>query len=145
AGDITQGNRCAAVLGLTLRLVPGPRHTTFKGLRDAKEEVRNQPFLDRIFVKAADVAFQITKSYAPPEINAPGKSAIESIEGQKGVVYLKHCWRTPREKLTFSSSRSGDHIDLWDGTVIEIYRDHGREANGLVKGAEKVLFWKCRS
>lgn len=143
AGDVTDGNRCALVIGATLKLRPGPGEETFRGQPSANPSLRDQPFLEKMFLKAADLAFQITKTYGPPTLATPGSAAIPLLKGRKGVVYLKHCWQTRTEKVTFSQSRSGDHIDLWDGSVIEIYRTHPF-GNELVAHAENVLFWECQ-
>jgi hypothetical protein len=143
AGDITAGNRCALVMGLTMKLNPGKGETTFRGVTDVKKDIRSMPFLDRLFVKAADVAFQLTRAHGPPDFASAGESARAGMQDFRGVVYLSNCWRTPREKLLFAKTRSGDHIDLWDGSVLEIYRDH-EGADELVHNAERVLLWRCR-
>lgn len=143
AGDITDGNRCALVMGIALKLKPGETDANFYGQSSARDHLRNQPFLAKMFVKAEDLAFHITSTYGPPDIRASGTSALKEIRGLKGVLLLRNCWKTPREKLFFSKSKSGDHIDLWDGNVIEIYR-HEQGANNLVTNAERVLLWKTK-
>lgn len=142
AGDITAAHRAALVVALTLKLNPGRGETMFRGLGDAARDIRTMPLLDRLFVRAADVAFQVTRAHGPADFAGAGEGALAGMAGVRGVVYLRNCWRTPRERLLFAKTRAGDHIDLWDGTVLEIYREHEGAAE-LVHNAEHVTLWRC--
>ena len=142
AGYVTQGDRCALVMGLTLRLRPGPGDKTFRGLSAASADVRNQPVLDNMFVKANDVAMQILRTYGPQTLFLTGGNAPSNLNGLSGVVYLENCWKTRWGHVT--GVKSGDHIDLWDGNVIEIYRNEPQLAVALVRNAERVWFWQCQ-
>ena len=141
AGEITEGNRCALVMGITLNLKPDRDQLNFRGQKSANSSVRNQPFLEKMFVKAEDLVSQITRTYGPPDVEVCGLHALDAVARAPGVIFLRDCWSTPTEKVTFSKNKSGDHIDLWDGSIIEIYRSHAN-ANSLVLNARNVLLWR---
>lgn len=151
--NVTDGNRCALVVGAALRLKPYPHHRTFRGQPSANPALRTMPFLDRLFLKAADVTDVIQKTYGMPDLTSTGIDLIAHanrnpgktiFDGRRGVMYLEDCWKTMAEKLTFSDA-TGDHIDLWDGQCLEIYRDKGRNAvvTGLIANARRIHFWSA--
>lgn len=143
AGDVTQGNRCALVMGKSLRLTPSYGQLTMRG-RSGNDALNNMPFLDRMFVKAADVSAAIIATYGPADLEIAGKDALSAMKGLKGAVYLEDCWRTPSEKfahwLRIADKKSGDHLDLWDGETLEIYRAE-KNAPLLVSNSARVLCW----
>ncbi len=141
AGDITNGNRCALVMGVALNLKPGEGDANFKGRDSANVNMKNMPFLENMFVKAEDVAFGITKKFGAPDLVHDGPGSFPMISSLKGVILLRNCWRTPKEKLTFSPKKTGDHIDLWDGFKLAIYPKQN-ESRALLSQSEKILFWK---
>jgi hypothetical protein len=149
--NVTEGNRCALVVGAALRLKPYPHHGTFRGQPSANPAVRAMPFLDRFFLKAADLTEVIKRTYGMPDLTSTGADLITYarlnpgktiFDGRRGVMYLEDCWKTFAERVTFSDA-TGDHIDLWDGQCLEIYREKGRSAvvAGLIANARKILFW----
>jgi hypothetical protein len=148
AFEVAEGNRCAMVLGLTLKLKPSGNQATMRGQSFVSESVRNQPFTDGFFVKAWDLAETVLKSWGPPSKRVDGTQALKQLEGQKGFVFLEDCWRTPREKvnkLLFGVDvQSGDHVDLWDGSALAIYPAR-MDSVALLSQSRKVWFWECRS
>ena len=156
AGGVTTGDRCALVVGVALNVKPLPHHLTFRGEPSAEENVRNMPFLDKFFLKARDLCETIERAGGVPDFTGTGQDIIEfakenpgktPIDGRKGVIYLDNCWLTRREKVSrllgMTYSKSGDHVDLWDGRLLEIYREKGRDecVRGLIVNAEKIKFW----
>ncbi len=150
---VTDGNKCALAVGAALRLKPYPHHRTFRGEPSANPTLRSMPFLDRLFLKAADVSEVIQKTYGMPDLRSTGVELISYarqdpgrtiFDGRRGVMYLEDCWKTCRERFTFSDA-TGDHIDLWDGQCLEIYREKGRNAvvTGLIANARRILFWSA--
>lgn len=91
------------------------------------------PFLERLFLKAADVTDVIHKTYGMPDLTSSGADLVS-------YARLK----TIPELVTFSDA-TGDHIDLWDGQCLEIYREKGRNAviTGLIANARRILFWSA--
>lgn len=70
------------------------------------------PFLERLFLKAADVTDVIQKTYGMPDLTSsgtlvsyarlnPGKTIFD---GRRGVTYLENCWKTIPELVTFSDA-----------------------------------------
>jgi hypothetical protein len=147
ASDVTEGNRCAMVLGIALRLKPREGHETMFGKSFVKDAVRNQPFAAKFYVKAWDLTEEILTSWGPASLRVNGLDAGKQLDGKKGFVFLEACWRTPSEKLNMKlfgvDVRSGDHVDLWDGTTLAIYPDR-MEARSLIRQARKVWLWECK-
>jgi len=154
--DITKGNRCALVMGQALRLKPSNNQVTMRGLGAAEEHLRNMPLLDKFFVKAQDLANSIKDNYGQPTKIIKGKSAVkkndgnyqvEALDGRKGVIFFQDCWRTPSEKFAYwfgiDDSKTGDHIDLWNGKTTEIYPDRNKSL-GLVHQSDNVWFWETK-
>ncbi len=150
---VTNGNRCALVVGAALRLKPYPHDRTFRGQPSANPDLRTMPFLERLFLKAADVTDVIQKTYGMPDLTSSGADLVSYarlnpgktiFDGRRGVIYLENCWKTIPELVTFSDA-TGDHIDLWDGQCLEIYREKGRNAviTGLIANARRILFWSA--
>jgi hypothetical protein len=81
-----------------------------------------------------------------PEIYE-GRTVFEKITGRTGIIFLADYWQRPNEKG--GSRRTGDHIDLWDGSrmtsVSSWFRVHwGVSWDGLwsdFRGAPRVMFW----
>lgn len=151
--NVTEGNRCALVVGAALRLKPLPHHRTFRGQPSAAPAVRSMPFLERFFLKAADLNEVIQKTYGMPDLRSTGADIISYakvnpgitiFDGRRGVMYLENCWKTLSERVTFSDA-TGDHIDLWDGQCLEIYKSKGRNAvvSGLLANAGRIFFWSA--
>jgi len=155
-GDVTKGNRCALVMGQALRLKPKAGQVTMKGLGSAEEHVREMPFLDKFFVKAQDLADTIKDSYGQPNQIIKGKTAVKKdngtyqvdmLDGKKGVIFFQNCWRTPSEKIAdwfgIDNSKTGDHIDLWNGATTEIYPSRVKSV-GLIYQSSSIWFWEIK-
>ncbi|CTQ56321.1 hypothetical protein LP7551_04880 [Roseibium album] len=158
AGEISEGNRCALVLGATLRIRPREQDLTFRGLTAAKPNVRTMPFLERFFVKAQDLANAISGTHGPPDLRFSGASLLAfikknpgttPIDGKRGVLFSQDSFKTKKQqalsKLGFEVDQTGDHIDLWDGNCSEIFKNDGRNAfvSSLMIDAEMNLFWRA--
>lgn len=148
ASDVTEGNRCAMVLGQALKLKPNFRHETMRGQSLVKEDVRNQPFTDKFFVKAWDLAETVLNTWGPATKRVDGIQVLKQLEGLKGFVFLEDCWATPTEKvnkLLFGVDvKSGDHADLWGGSALAIYPER-MDSLALLRQCRKVWFWEFKS
>lgn len=148
AADVTDGNRCAMVLGLALNVRPNGSQETMRGQPFVKESVRDQPFSEKFFVKAWDVTETVMKRWGPPAMRVPGISAGRQLAGKRGFVFLEDCWRTPSEKLNKAlfgvDVKSGDHVDLWDGATLSIYPAPAKSA-ALLRQSRMVWLWEFKS
>jgi hypothetical protein len=134
--DIKRGNRCAMVMGIALQMHPRKERgqTTMRDLANSPEyKYRNlakmaiasvagatydetvapydQPFMDRFFVKAKDLAQGINEKFGPPDFSGTGTDFLKSARRtKKGVMYLGGFWH----------GGTGDHIDLWDGNRLNV-------------------------
>jgi hypothetical protein len=147
ASEVTDGNRCAMVLGLALKLRPATSHQTMRGQPFVNEGIRNQPFAEKFFVKAWDLTETVLHAWGPSEKRIDGLQAIKALEKKKGFVFLEDCWRTPTEKmnkLLFGVDvATGDHVDLWNGVNLAIYPAR-LDSLSLLRQSRKVWFWQCR-
>src|SRR5690349_19186893 len=57
-----------------------------------------------------------------------GKSIFEHIQERTGIVFLANYWQRPGETGT---TRTGDHIDLWDGSRFTAYSSWFRVHMGM--------------
>ena len=75
-----------------------------------------------------------------------GRDAFEQIRGRSGIIFLANYWQRDNEK---GATRTGDHIDLWNGSRMTAYSSWFRVHLGVswegvwsdFRGASKVLFW----
>jgi hypothetical protein len=78
-----------------------------------------------------------------------GKAAFDKIDGRTGIVFLANYWQRPGETGT---TRSGDHIDLWNGSRMSAYSSWFRVHFGIAwdglwsdfRLASRVLFWPVK-
>ena len=78
-----------------------------------------------------------------------GKEAFEKIKGRSGILFLADYWQRTGET---GKTRTGDHIDLWNGSRMTSFsswvRVHfGVSWDGLwsdYRGASKVMFWPIK-
>lgn len=147
AGDVTEGNRCAMVLGQALRLTPGSSHESMHGKSFVSENVRHMPFTKKFFVKAWDLTETVLNTWGPAGIRISGRSSAKALEGKRGFIYLEDCWKTPTEKmngLIFGVDvQSGDHVDLWNGSNLAIYPKRN-DSLALLRQSRNVWFWECK-
>ncbi|OZG71824.1 hypothetical protein BTA51_19580 [Hahella sp. CCB-MM4] len=74
-----------------------------------------------------------------------GSNFVEKLDGRTGIIYLADYWR----RGSSESSRTGDHIDLWNGTRMTDLSSYFRAQWGLswdgylsdYRKAKKVIFW----
>ena len=72
---------------------------------------------------------------------------FDAIEDKTGIVFLANYWQRDAEVGT--AGRSGDHIDLWNGSRFTSYTSWVRVQLGIswdglwsdYERAEKALFW----
>lgn len=75
-----------------------------------------------------------------------GKDVFDNIKGRTGIIFLANYWQRSGET---GSTRTGDHIDLWNGSRMtafsSLFRVHlGVAWDGIwsdFRGASKALFW----
>jgi hypothetical protein len=113
-------DQCAIKISIALQ-DGGLAMGTFKGAT-AKRPVRQLGRTVRGALRAEEVAKWLTLAIGKPESSLGGSAVIERLKGKRGVVFFKDFWQrevpgTPPTSEAFGN-RSGDHIDLWDGTRI---------------------------
>lgn len=147
ASMVTEGNRCAMVLGQALRLKPDTEEASMFGKPFVSDSARHQPFTKKFFVKAWDLTEKVLKTWGPATLRVNGSDAAAALSGRTGFLYLEDCWRTPTEKmnkLLFGVDvKSGDHVDLWNGRTLAIYPER-MDSLGLLKQSRKVWYWECK-
>lgn len=144
--ELSSDNRCALVMGMALRIQPDVGDKTHRGQKASPEPVRNQPLLDRYFLRAGELAKRIECTFGAAELTLRRGQDFSALKGQKGVLYLDNCWSNRKEKainkLTPLQLRSGDHIDLWDGEVMAIYSTPS-DSRALLGRSETIKFWRA--
>ncbi len=78
-----------------------------------------------------------------------GADAFENIEERTGIIFLANYWQRPSDR---GNRRSGDHIDLWDGSRMTAHSSWLRVHMGIswdgvwsdFRIASRVLFWHIR-
>ena len=147
ASDVTDGNRCAMVLGLALGVKPSRSQATMRGQPFVAEAVRNQPFTEKFFVKAWDLTESVLKTWGPPSKRINGTQAAKDLGSMRGFVFLEDCWKTPTEKMNKMlfgvHQQTGDHVDLWNGSALAIYPKR-MESLALLGQSRNVWLWGCK-
>ena len=73
-------------------------------------------------IRAEELANGLTKISLPglkPVIKVNPNEFSKKISGKKGIIFFKDYWqRTISEKKESFRNRSGDHIDIWNGSRI---------------------------
>ena len=75
-----------------------------------------------------------------------GKDVFDKIENRTGIIFLANYWQRTTDK---GSARTGDHIDLWNGSRMTSFSSWFRVHLGIswdgywsdFRRASKVLFW----
>lgn len=136
-------NQCAIRVGRALELsgvsfksfrgsvCPAPKHTPgmAAGAQQLADWLKKQPF----------------PGCGKPE-NFVGSNVFERIRGRTGILFLANYWQRAGEQ---GKARSGDHIDLWNGSRLSSlsswFRVHlGVSWDGLwsdYRLASKAIFW----
>src|SRR5688572_9433698 len=93
ATGVTEGNRCALVVGVALNLKPQAEHQSFRAVKAGLVDgIKGQPFLAKFYLKAQDLADHISRSFGPPDLTTTGLSASQSLAGRQGLVFMADCW-----------------------------------------------------
>lgn len=144
-GNIPPGyeNQCAIRVGYALEK-SGVSFASFRGGR-CPSASKNSGMV----ASAQDLANWLGPNRFPgcpkPETYT-GKDAFEKIEDRTGIIFLANYWQRPADK---EKARTGDHIDLWNGSkmtsALSWIRVHlGISWDGYwsdFRLASKVLFW----
>jgi hypothetical protein len=136
-------NQCAIRVGLALEK-SGVNFSSFKGGRcpfGAKD--------GGMVAGAQDLANWLSMprfAGSPRPETYTGKTAFKAIDGRKGIIFLANYWQRQGETGT---TRTGDHIDLWNGSRMTARSSWFRVQLGIswdgrwsdFRRATKVLFW----
>jgi hypothetical protein len=138
-------NQCAIKVGLALEK-SGVSFASFGGGRCPVGPSKGgmvagaQQLADWLSVKS-----QFPGCPSKPEIST-GKAAFDKIKGRTGIIFLANYWQRSTDK---GNARTGDHIDLWNGsrmtTAFSWVRVHfGVSWDGLwsdYRAASEIRFW----
>jgi hypothetical protein len=136
-------NQCAIKVGYALEKA-GVSFATYRGARCPCGSKKGG-----MVASAQGLADWLKKrpfSGCPKAEKYTGKTAFEKIKDRTGIIFLANYWQRDTDK---GDSRSGDHIDLWNGsrmtTVSSWIRVHvGISWDGVwsdYRLATEVLFW----
>jgi hypothetical protein len=93
-----EGNRCALVLGLVLKSAYQPRkaggEVSFRDISQPPRGIRGQPFLERFYVKADDMARRLREEWGAPNYIVHGSDATQALSGKRGIIFVENAWRT---------------------------------------------------
>jgi hypothetical protein len=132
-------NRCAFVLGLTLKAAFKPRldqgELSFRSVESLPKALRRQPFMDKFYVKAADLAARLREEWGKPDIKSVGSNAALVLRNRQGVIFIENAWRT---KFGLGD-KTVDHVDLWDGERLGAYP--AAESTEILARADSVWLW----
>lgn len=151
--DVAKGlapeqNRCAIVMSMTLGLEPQPGEKTLRqlgsgeGLASIFTDIRKKMVIPavakseiakRYYIQAQELAHRLEREWGKPQVS-DGANARELISGKKGVIFLENAY--PRAGSL--GRRTGDHIDVWNGSRI------GSDSTTPFDQAERVWFWEIR-
>jgi Type VI secretion system (T6SS), amidase effector protein 4 len=133
-----EGNRCALVLGAALRMKYKPRkerqELSFREISGPPVGIRGQPFLDKFYVKAEDLAKRLVEEWGTPAIKVGGGDASKALAGRRGVVFVEDAWFSRR-----ALAKTVDHIDVWNGSRMGAY-DEAQSVETFAR-ASYVWLW----
>lgn len=139
-----EGNRCAYVLGLTLKVTFKPRpdrnELSFREISQPPKGIRGQPFLAKFYVKAEQFADRLREEWGEPDLNMIGINALDVISGKQGVIFVQNAWSTGLTKALLGI-RTVDHVDLWNGTTMGSYPNNHEYSRDAITRADKVYLW----
>jgi hypothetical protein len=144
-GKIPPGyeNQCAIKVGYALER-SGVSFASFKGGRCPHAAKQSG-----LVASAQELANWLqTPRFAgcPKPETYTGKTVFEKIEGRTGILFLANYWKRTTDQ---GDARTGDHIDLWNGSRMTAYSSWVRVTFGIswdglwsdYRLASKVLFW----
>jgi len=148
-GKSNFGNQCAIRVGVALRQcgvdttkIPGAEHCWYHNKKEGH------------ILRAEQLANGLMKKYIhgiqEAKILEP-KNYKQLISGKTGIIFFKDYW--PREingKKESFQNRSGDHIDLWNGSRITDWKTWVRIQLGVVappfwydlEKSKQIIFWQ---
>lgn len=148
--DVAKGlapeqNRCAIVLSMTLGLQPRAGDLTLRqlgggGIASIFTEIRKKMVIPpiakaeistRYYIQAQQLANRLGSEWGAPLV-VDGPKAPSSISGKKGIIFLQDAYQSAGS----FGRRTGDHIDVWNGTRI------GSDSTLPFDKATKVWFWE---
>lgn len=146
AGGITDGNRCALVLGLALGrgYEPLEGEMSFRQLgqpawfqKGVHPGIQGAEVLDRFYVKSEQMATRLVHEWGSPT-KLRGSAAFDAIHGKTGAIFVKNAFRTHH-------GGHDSHIDLWNGKQMGSW--HNPDASeqtyrGLFQRADEIWFWQ---
>lgn len=137
-------DQCAIKMSIALQRGGLPL-TTFKGASE-----RCGKDLPRCALRAEDLAIWLIKALGKPEIIKGGDNAADAVMGRKGIVFFKDFWTRgePPHQERYED-RSGDHLDLWNGSRLPNKAVYGTLVATLEYGhyftqAREVWFWELK-
>jgi hypothetical protein len=115
-------DQCAIKMSITLQ-DGGLPMKTFRGAAERRTVAQlGRPV--RAALRAEELAEWLIKALGRPTKYAPSE-AYAAVAGKKGIVFFKDFWQrelpgstAAAPRLESLDSRSGDHVDLWDGTTL---------------------------
>jgi hypothetical protein len=136
-------NQCAMRVGRALEL-SGVSFASFRGKR-----CPFGPKQGGLVTGAQELANWLGPSCfagCPTYESSTGAEVFEKISGRSGIIFLANYWRRPGESGT---TRTGDHIDLWNGSRMTEYSSWLRVHFGVswdgywsdYRLASRTLFW----
>lgn len=130
---------CLVKSGIAPARTPGVLHCSYKV---AEGHVLQAENLARGLTKIAIPGVQKMRKVHP-------KTFAKTLSGQTGIIFFRDYWRRKREK---SRNRSGDHIDLWNGSRLTAKTFWLRIQLGLswegvwtdFKDSKEIWFWPVK-
>jgi hypothetical protein len=86
---------------------------------DVSDSARGQPFLQRFYVKAQDLANDMSRWFGLPDLRIDGNASLQAISGNQRVIFMQDCWGGSSLLGVTLREQTYDHIDLWDGGMLE--------------------------
>jgi len=91
----------------------------------------------------------------PKPLHLKGENFREKLNGKTGIIFFKDYWQRNGE---IGDTRTGDHIDLWDGRGVDKLASQSQLANFLTNTlglfwdgwysdknkSKQVLFWEIK-
>ena len=152
AQNMYQGNRCALALSITLGDRYQPKQDTelasfqdlsLRDIRSKPERVRGERVEsqeDGYYINAKQLANRLKLEWGDPEVVMIGFMALGRLRHTQGVLFIEHSVRWIELSRT-SGVRLGDHIDLWNGSVMGSVPE-AKKCDRIIELAQTVWFWR---
>lgn len=110
-------NQCAIRVGVALTKC-GVKTTSIPGVVHCWQHDKSEGHA----IRAEELANGLSKIHLPglkPVIKVTPSEFSSALNGKKGIIFFKDYWRrTISGKKESLRNRSGDHIDIWNGSRI---------------------------